>query len=360
VLHIPDNLDRLTAEWLAHVLGAPVTGFSVVDAHSGTTGRALLELEYAGPVQLPDRLFVKLPPTDAMQRAFVVSSGMGLRESRFYAELSAELPVRVPRCYFAASDDSGEEYIMLLENLVDGGCTFNNASTRYSLDYVRQVLDAFARLHAGYWCSPRFDTDLSWLEPPLQHEIALQLIARAMELHAADMPPVFREMGELYLTQADAIHRLWTQGDPTLIHGDVHDANLFYDGDRPGFLDWAVVARGPAMRDVGYFLAGTLTAEDQRESAGELLAYYRDQLLALGAPAPPTASLWRQYQWHAAYVWVGAAVTLAMGDAWQPVNYVLASLERLHAALERLDSVAAIRSALRESGARVGGRRPAR
>ena len=54
--------------------------------------------------------------TDEMQRAFVVSSGMGLRESTFYASLSAELPVRVPRCYFAASEDSGEQYIMLLEN----------------------------------------------------------------------------------------------------------------------------------------------------------------------------------------------------------------------------------------------------
>jgi len=348
MLRLPENLDSLTDEWLAHVLAAPVSGFSVVDAHSGTTGRALLELDYAEPVTLPNRLFVKLPPTDEMQRAFVVSSGMGLRESRFYAELSAELPVRVPHCYFAASDDSGEEYFMLLENLVDSGCTFNNASTRYSLDYVRQVLDAFAKLHTAYWNSPRFDADLSWLAPPLQHEIALQLVASALELHAADMPPVFRAMGELYLSRADDIHRLWNQGDPTLIHGDVHDANLFYDGERPGFLDWALVARGPAMRDVGYFLAGTLSAEDQRNAAAELLRYYRERLLALEAPAPSAETLWRQYQWHAAYVWVGATVTLAMGDAWQPLNYVMASLERLHAALDCLGSVAALEAALRE------------
>jgi len=45
-------------------------------------------------------------------------------------------------------------------------------------------------------------------------------------------------------------------------------------------------------------------------------------------------------------VWVGATVTLAMGDAWQPVSYVKASLERLHAAMESLGSVAALRSAL--------------
>jgi len=346
MLQIPKDLNSLSSDWLAHVLDAPVSGFTVVDANSGTTGRAVLELDYAAAVDLPRRLFVKLPPTDEMQRAFVTSSGMGRREARFYESLSAELPVRVPRCYFAASDDAGEAYIMLLEHLVDSGCTFNNASTRYSLDYIRQVLAAFARLHAAYWDSPRFASDLAWVQPPLQHEIAVHLIAQALERHAATMPTVFRDMGELYLAQADAIHRMWDRGSPTLIHGDVHDANLFFDGDTPGFLDWALVARGPAMRDVGYFLAGTLTPQDQRDWGADLLTYYRDHLLALGAPTPSIKELWQQYQWHAAYVWVGATVTLAMGDAWQPVSYVKASLERLHAAMEFLGSVAAIRSAI--------------
>lgn len=346
MLRIPEDLDSISTEWLSHVLATPVATFAVLDAHAGTTGRALLQIDYEAPADLPQRLFVKLPPTDEMQRAFVVSSGMGLRESTFYSSLSAELPVRVPRCYFAASEDSGEQYIMLLENLEDSGCTFQNAGTRYSIDYVREVLAEFAKLHAAYWASPRFDTDLSWLQPPLQHEIAVQLIERSLELHAAQMPPVFRQMGELYLSRADDIHRLWQQGDATVIHGDVHDANLFYDRGRPGFLDWALVARGPAMRDVGYFLAGTLPEEDQRAAGRSLLEYYREQLLALGAPAPGIDALWQQYQWHAAYVWVGAAVTLAMGDAWQPVNYVLSSLEKLHASMTFLGSVDAIASAL--------------
>lgn len=342
----PSELSQLSRDWLSEALQAPVASVTVIDAHAGTTGRALLDVEYGQAVDLPRRLFVKLPPTDELQRAFVTSSGMGKREARFYATLSRELPVRLPRCYFADSDAAGESYIMLLENLMDAGCTFQNASSRYSLDYIRQVLDAFARLHARYWDSPRFASDLAWLQPPLQHEIAVQLIQLSLEQHAATMPAVFRAMGELYLQHADAVHQLWLRGAPTLIHGDVHDANLFFDADQPGFLDWAMVARGPAMRDTGYFLAGTLTPQHQREAGRELLDYYRKQLLALGVPAPSAQELWQQYQWHAAYVWVGAAVTLAMGDAWQPVNYVKASLERLHAAMEQLGSVEAIRAAL--------------
>lgn len=346
MLQIPVNVSDITSDWLTHVLGAPVVSARVVDAHAGTTGRAVLELEYVHAVDLPRRLFVKLPPTDELQRAFVCSSGMGRREVLFYQQLSAEVPLRVPRCYHAASDDSGENYIMLLEHLEDSGCTFRNASSRYSTDYIRQVLGAFARLHAVYWESPRFSRDLAWVQPPLQHNIAVQLITQALQQYSADMPAVFTAMGELYLEETDAIHRLWNQGAATLIHGDVHDGNLFFDSDVPGFLDWALVARGPAMRDVGYFLAGTLSPEDQQAHQQDMLAYYREQLLANGVVAPAEQELWRQYQWHAAYVWVGAAVTLAMGDAWQPTGYVLNSLQCLHSALESLDSVAAIRAAV--------------
>jgi len=346
MLQIPCELSEITPDWLSHVLDAPVAAARVVDAHAGTTGRAVLALDYARATTLPRRLFVKLPPTDEQQRAFVCSSGMGRREALFYQSLSAEVPLRVPHCYHADSDAAGQHYIMLLEQLEDSGCTFRNASCRYSLDYIRQVLAAFARLHAAYWQSPRFANDLAWLQPPLQHEIAVQLIALALQQHSAAMPPVFAAMGELYLEEANAIHRLWNQGAATLIHGDVHDGNLFYDADKPGFLDWALVARGPAMRDVGYFLAGTLSPEDQKRHQWDLLLYYREQLSANGAPAPSMEELWRQCQWHAAYVWVGTTVTLAMGDAWQPLAYVLKTLERLHQVLENLDSVGALRAAL--------------
>ena len=346
MLLIPDELSNISNEWLSHVLDTVVTATRVVDAHSGTTGRGVLEVDYKGEVALPRRLFVKLPPADELQRAFVCSTGMGRREVLFYQQLSAQVPLRVPRSYHAATDDTGAEYIMLLEHLEDSGCTFRNASSRYSLDYIRQVLAAFARLHATYWMSPRFDTDLDWVQSPLQHEMAIPLVAQALEEHGDAMPAAFRAMGDLYLAETDAIHRLWNRGEATLIHGDVHDGNLFFDSDKPGFLDWALVARGPAMRDVGYFLAGTLSPEDQRAWARELLAYYREQLLVNGAPAPSAQELWRQYQWHAAYVWMGAAVTLAMGDAWQSVDYVKSALQRLHAALDSLGSVEAIRSAL--------------
>lgn len=337
---IPTVTGEITAGWLSEVLGAQVDRVSLLDAHDGTTGRALLELD-AGDPRVPARLFVKLPPADEQQRLFVTSSGMGRRESLFYRELSGEVPVRVPFCYHADTDAAGKRYIMLLENLTDSGCTFRGASTHYSLDYVRQVLAAFARLHAAYWESNRFSDELAWIEPPMQHEIGARLVARALHRHREEMPPVFSRMAEHYLASTDRVHALWKEGAATLIHGDVHDGNLFLDGAEPGFLDWAVLARGPGMRDVAYFLAGTL-APEHREQARTLISEYRQQLLAAGCDAPDMDELWLQYRRHAAYVWVGAVTTLAMGDEWQPLSYVRAALERIHQVMDNLDSVGSL------------------
>jgi hypothetical protein len=335
---------ELSARWLSQALGSSVERFAVEDAHDGTTGRAVIRLH--GAPDLPPRLFIKWPPADEAQRAFVTGNGMGRREALFYQSLAAELPLRTPHCYYAEANTEGSAYIMLLEHLEDSGCEFRNASRGDKHAWVKAVLSSFAYLHAHAWNSPRFQDDLAWLQPPPQHPLGAKLIHRALRDIAPQMPPIFSELAELYLQHTDAIHALWQSGPCTIIHGDVHDGNLFSDGGRPGFLDWALVARAPAMRDVGYFLAGTLAPELQHTEAAALLAHYAAELSALGVTPPSSESLWQQYQWHAIYVWMAATCTLAMGDAWQASNYVNRSLQRLHQTLEIIAAPRALRAAL--------------
>ncbi|MDA8752696.1 ecdysteroid 22-kinase family protein [Halieaceae bacterium] len=341
---IPTTLEEIGADWVSAVLGADVFAVRVADAHEGTTGRGLVRLDAVPGSGVPAELFVKLPPTVPSQRQFVVSSGMGRREALFYQQLGSSVPIRVPHCYFAATDDTGEHYIMLLEQLEASGCSFRNASKHYSWQYLASMMEVFARLHAAFWNSTRFESDLAWVQAPQQHPIAAQLVQRALAEHAGAMPPVFSALAELYLAETDAIHRLWNRGVPTLVHGDAHDGNLFMDAGRPGLLDWALVARAPGMRDVGYFLAATLKPGDRDSQLVELLAVYRRALVEEGvASAPAEDQLLEELRWHAVYVWLGSVVTLAMGDAWQPANYVRAALGRLHDTLLALDCAGAIR-----------------
>ncbi len=178
-----------------------------------------------------------------------------------------------------------------------------------------------------------------------------KLVRRALEQYAEDMPPEFRELGALYVEQAAAIHRLWTQGSPTLVHGDIHDGNMFFDpsyegSGGPGFLDWAIIGRTSCMRDVAYFLAGTLKPEDRETHLQALLDFYISQLTENGVTVPDRATLWQQYQWHVAYVWVAGVTTLAMGSEWQPINYVLQTMERLNGAVQDCACIPALRDSL--------------
>ena len=98
-----------TRQWVVSV-PMPLRYCYPLELESGelcTTGRARIRVRYAGEPRGPDSLFVKLPPFDAAGREWVQSTGMGRREARFYAELAAELPVRLPQSYFAAFDEMG-------------------------------------------------------------------------------------------------------------------------------------------------------------------------------------------------------------------------------------------------------------
>ena len=123
---IPIELTDLTPAWLSDALEADVSSVTVLDEHSGTTGRARLAL--TGEPSLPSTVFVKLAPFDAAQRRFVNEVGMGVSEARFFRDLSGEIGLRVPRPIFAdfetATEPGADQYVMVLEDLEAAGCRF--------------------------------------------------------------------------------------------------------------------------------------------------------------------------------------------------------------------------------------------
>lgn len=352
---IPDDPKELTPAWFsralaAHIPGVAVSTVRVLDQHAGTTGRVRVALDYARDARGPGSLFVKLPPFDADQRAIVEMTGMGRREARFYAELAEALPVRLPRPYHAAHDAGGSRYVMVLEDLEASGCRFPGPDCGGPTARARRVVAGHARIHAALWESPRFAEDLAWVEPPMRHELGAALVTRSLEMFSDGMPPAFRQVGRLYVDRMDAVCDLWDEGERTLVHGDSHLGNLFEDvgGEEPeiGFLDWAVVCRGPGIRDVAYYLASSMPTEARRAQERDLLARYREGLVAAGVDAPDPDTLWHRYRLHVAYAWVAAATTSAMGDRWQPVKVGRAAMARATAAVADLGTVELLRESL--------------
>jgi hypothetical protein len=349
-LAIPDSPKAISADWLSAAVqevapGARAASVEVVDAHSGTTGRARLAVTWARG-ELPGAVFAKLAPTDPIQRAMAVDTGMGAREARFYRDLAREVPVRVPRPIWSRFTADRRAYIMLIEDLESSGCSFPNFQSGADLPVVRSAIEGLARLHAAFWESPRFERDLDWVEPPMHGAMGPKLVAMGVEAFGADQPAAFHELARIYTQHGDAMAALLAAGPRTLLHGDPHLGNQFVDRGSVGFLDWACVSRGPGLRDVAYFMSSSVDTELRQAEEQALLRRYLEVLAAGGAPAPDFDAAWHAYRCFVATGWVAAVATYAVGARMQSLEVGRRAVARANAAITQLGTAGLIRDQL--------------
>jgi len=153
---IPSTVAEITPAWLSEVLDADIASVALIDAHSGTTGRARIHL--AGDADIPEKLFIKLQPFDQVQREFLRMVGLGVAEAKLYAAVGNELPVRVPRVWHTSCDDTEGSFVMVLEDLEASGCRFATADDEDVLDVAISLMEELAKLHSAYW-----GQELPWL-----------------------------------------------------------------------------------------------------------------------------------------------------------------------------------------------------
>ena len=339
--------DDLTAAWVGAALDAPVRAVEVLDAHSGTTGRVRLGVAYEDDAARPASVFVKLAPFDERQRRFVDAVGLGVAEARFYRDVAARTPVRLPHVWNSAV--VGDRYVMVLEDLVASGARFPTPHDPDLVDYVTALVDELAALHAAFWASPELvDGPLAFVGEGLrlQYGGGGPFIARALDRFADELPPTFRAVGDLYVAQTPAIAALFDDAAPrTLAHGDPHLGNLFADGARPGFFDWGMVQHRAGMWDVAYVLCQSVPTELRRAHEGAWLDQYRARLAAHGV-ALDAATQWDQYRLFAVYAWASATSTAGVGERWQRAEVGQGGMVRSTAAVDDLDSVGFVRERL--------------
>jgi len=339
---IPVDVADLDAAWFRDALGRQIDSVEVLDAHSGTTGRARLRL--VADDRVPASVFVKLAPFDERQREFVDAQGMGIAEARFYRDLARECPVRVPAVLFADHDDE-RRYVMVLEDLVASGARFPRTRDDDLLRVVEGVIDNFAALHGTYWESPRFSSvgDLAWIARRTRGYGGGggTFVRMAVDAFGPDMPPEFHALAGLYCARSDAIASLLAAGPRTMVHGDAHLGNMFAFGTDPGLLDWAMIGCAPAMRDVAYFLCNSVPTAMRRAEERRLIDRYCAALRGHGVVLAANDA-WEQYRVQAVTGWVAAVSTAGMGARWQPERIGLAGTHRANATVADLTTVDAL------------------
>lgn len=334
---IPTRLEQIDAAWLTQALSPRYPDVKVMDVEcDGFFGykpnKARLRLRYdeAGKhAELPESLIVKggFKRTQTGEELSGLDIGLEL-ELQAYRDLVPHLQARTPNCHYVHFDPVSYDGIMLIEDLSLQGAFFLKDRTSLTLGEAEAFIDALAEMHAPWLDGKAFsagglygpDSQLMERTLRLQRDYldqlvhpqrwdALMALPRGMALpRELQVAPRLSSAYE----RMKALHRDCAQ---TLVHGDEHLGNLYFDSKgRACFLDWCA-RREPWAIGFTYFLLSTLDVLDRRIWEQPLLQRYLDRMTDCGAVAPAFDEAWLQYRCTTLYpllTWVNNSAK------WQP------------------------------------------
>jgi hypothetical protein len=345
VLPGPATVDDVTAQWVEQKIagdipGAKLADFRIENVHAGMTSRIRFHLSWNEPgiaAKLPETLFVKVTPELPEHRVMLSILHMAELECNFYNQLGSEFPDITPRAYIADSYPGGR-FLIALEDLSLRGCTPYQLVDGSSVEHARAIAKTLAAIHARFWDSERFGTDLVWVRPRSCRYGApwmAQTFADAWDVFLkgnklVTVSPAMRELAETWVKLSPKTLAYWETLPQTLLHGDSHFGNTFALPDgRAGYLDWQVILRGHGLRDLCYFMFSALSNEQRRAHGKEIFELYLSELSSYGVKLEREEA-WKNYRLFAFDALDANMVTMVHGT----YGHDTTALKRQFASLE--------------------------
>ncbi|MGR9012552.1 MAG: aminoglycoside phosphotransferase family protein [Gammaproteobacteria bacterium] len=347
----PTDLTVAWAQQVAdkHGLDIVVTKIDVVAVNIGTTTRVCVAVEHNAPNILPSRWFVKLPSLAWRARMITALPRLLHTEVRFYNEVAAAVPLRMPIC-LAAQSRFGRGSTLVLADVAEFDGIPSTASDTLTLAEATLVIEQLAANHARFWNNVNLDREYPWLAGPVRRledflgaALAVPLMRRGLRLAGIQIPSDLHASGLHYARERRTAMRFLSDAPQTLVHHDCHPGNLFWNEKRSkvGFLDWQLVRIGEGVSDVAYFLATALRPEMRRLHEAGLLAKYAQILSENGVADIDNDQLMQRYRAHLVYAFEAMIVTLAVGGMMN-LDCNLELIRRTAAAVEELDAFSAL------------------
>lgn len=317
------RIEDIDGPWLTRCLqrngvaAADVRGFTAAPIDTGQTAACVrFDIEYriAAP-GLPRSLVAKFPSEDPLSRSSAAAMGIYRREVEFYHDVAPRLSIRVPRCYYAAVDESGQDFLILMDDLEPARAG----------DQIAGCSPGVARAAV---------LELVGLQAPTWNDAALgQRFAEPEDGFFSDMLGLYRRMLPTFVDrfaaglEPDELAIIEALGDASgappfqavgspfcLEHRDYRLDNLMIDErgatPRVTVLDWQGMRTGRPLNDVALCLAGSLAPAERRECETSVLQAYHDALCAAGVEDFSWSQCWHEYR-RAAFAGFGLTVVAA-------------------------------------------------
>lgn len=308
-LPIPASPSDLTIDWLTDALRAgnaieqaAIVAFTVEPPGGGAglygqTVRVNLEYnkdENKDELDAPRSLIAKFSSATPELREQAIGSYE--KEVHFYRALAPRSALPTPRCYYSdinpATNPAAHLHVLLLQDLAPArsGNRLNGCTPAQARLAVRHI----AAFHAAWWEHPDL-SQMEWLpdpdfgqDPQASQAQYDEWWPRFLEnIGDAPLPDPIRAIGENFGPRRAAIEQHLFNAPPrTLTHGDYHLGNLVFASQAGGVLfaviDWQMLRRGRAVRDVAYFLSENLLPALRRTNEMPLLMEYHRLLVEEG------------------------------------------------------------------------------
>ncbi len=246
------------------------------------------------PATSPGSVVVKLA-TDDPHRLFIFQSGkFYAREVRFYAELAADAPVRVPRCLYGAIEPESSMFVLVLEDV--GELRHVDQLTGGSFEDAVQALQTLAKIHAKWWEKDMGDLEETFM--PMNNgfnQFVVPMLHNQSWPAARDARPDLwpKDVSAFLDGYGDKIPQVLEglMGPNTLIHNDYRVDNLLWDGDEIVVLDFQMSSIASGLLDFAYFVAQSLPKELRKARLDELLDAYLSALADNGVTLDRDAAI---------------------------------------------------------------------
>ena len=298
---IPRVLDDLTPEWCSEALGRTITTLTStpIGVGVGLVGQ-LARLELDGPDGSSTMIAKLAAPTE--ETRFVASAlNMYGREVGFYTELASRTSIPHPVCYYAAHDPVTQDTVLLLEDVSPRGRAFDQVAG-CTVTEARPAIRTLARLHACFWDEAGIG-DTPWLlrlgDSPYPDAVTMAFDLawpRTQELFPDEITPAVRAFGDQYTTRIPALFAKLSEPPLVLSHADWRLDNLFFTpADDVVAVDWQLIDRSVAPRDLAYLVTQSLNVET-RDGYEQAFTAYVDDLADQGVE-PDADWAWDMYRY---------------------------------------------------------------
>jgi hypothetical protein len=291
---IPTDVESVTPGWLTHALrsgGAIGDDVAVVDGHRTVIGQGVgflsrvlrVALTYDAPCGAPRSVVVKLEPDAGEFRTFGDELHAFEREIRFYREVAAVVPVRLPQLYYAEVQDA--QAALMMEDL--GFATPGDQVAGMHAAQVLATVRLIGGLQGRFWNNAALDA-LDWM--PTSNHIEVDYDAKwpsLVEHFGQFIGPDGLAVGARLLGGGAAWVEAEIERRPrTIVHSDLRADNLLFGApgtpDEVLVVDWQIAIRSMGAFDVARLMGGSELPVERRGHQFEVLRAWHDALRAAG------------------------------------------------------------------------------